>query len=316
MAERLPVGETINEAFQFGLHRWGALIRFAWAPVALSVLLFGFYAVAVIDLEAMRAASGPPQSIGEMLKVPVPLAVAGGLAVYAASFLLFSGAIASLFRLVALGEERKGLFHLRLDGPAWRVFWAYFILGALGLAISIVALLIGAAITGAAPFGWIKAAADLIAFGMTQGEGATPPADLTNALVASMRPLFYAFLIGIVPTIYLNVKLAPFPAASAAENRLVLFGSFAMTGGAAWSIFFVYALFFVAIILLSLIFGLVANIIELLAKFAMGQGGALAIIGSIVMLAYFVASIIFQAFVASVQYSIPAIVYRRLKTGE
>ncbi|GAB4525015.1 MAG: hypothetical protein Kow00133_13490 [Amphiplicatus sp.] len=316
MAERLPVGETINEAFQFGLHRWGAIIRFAWAPAAVSIILLGLYAVSVIDLEAARASSQTPQNLAEVLKAPVPLAVAGGLAVYALSFLLFSGAIASLFRLVALGEERKGFFHLRLDGPAWRVFWAYFILGALGLAISIVALLIGASITGAAPFGWIRSVADLIAFSMAHGEGATPPADLTNVLVASMKPLFYAFLIGIIPTIYLNVKLAPFPAASAAENRLVLFGSFAMTFGRAWSIFFVYVLFFVAIVLLSLIFGLVSNIIELLAKFMMGQGGALAIIGSLVMFAFFVVSIIFQAFVASVQYSLPAIIYRRLKTGE
>ena len=47
MSAKLPVGDTINEAFQFGLHRWGAVLRFGWAPVVVSMVVMLVFAVVI-----------------------------------------------------------------------------------------------------------------------------------------------------------------------------------------------------------------------------------------------------------------------------
>ena len=56
--------------------------------------------------------------------------------------------MASVYRLVALGEERPGLFHLRFDGPAVRVFWALIISGVISMVIWLIALAIALAAGG------------------------------------------------------------------------------------------------------------------------------------------------------------------------
>ena len=82
------------------------------------------------------------------LRVPVPVAAIIGLAAYIFVILLFSGVLASIYRLAALGEDRPGVFQLRLDGTAKRVFFALVILVFINVVISFVSVAAGLAITG------------------------------------------------------------------------------------------------------------------------------------------------------------------------
>ena len=41
MSERLPVGEVLNEAFQFGLKRWTSVLKYGWLPALLAIGVMG-----------------------------------------------------------------------------------------------------------------------------------------------------------------------------------------------------------------------------------------------------------------------------------
>lgn len=318
MSAKLPVGPTINEAFQFGLNRWITAVRFGWLPVVvISILFVAFFATAFKTeaFLALESGGAEPQGLKDIVRAPLPVFFAGTAVLYVVTVLLISGVIASLFRLVALGEERPGLFHLRVDGPAMRVFLAYLILGVLSFVVMGLAMCIGGLLAGQSPAQGLQAIGHLFAFAMNAQPGQQPPANMLESLSVALKPVMLGGLIGAVPLIYLNVKLTPFPAGSAAENRLLLFGAFRMTFGHFWSIFGVYVLFFLAAVIMGIIFQLVGAIVSLIAEFGAAQGGALAFVGAILALAVSVAALWFQFFMMAVQYAIPAIVYRRLKTG-
>ena len=98
MSERLPVGETINEAFRFGVQRWGSVIRFGWLPAIVSLLIVAIYMAAIIDFGALPENEGEFDSfeqLGDVLKLPISMIVILGLAAYTMIFVLFAGVAAS-----------------------------------------------------------------------------------------------------------------------------------------------------------------------------------------------------------------------------
>lgn len=317
MAANLPVGATVNEAYRFGLNRMGTILRLFWLPTLLGMaILFGVL-FSLIDFQ--KAQSAAPTTLGEavsLLRLPLPAFVAAVIVASLPMALLVSGAVASVYRLVALGEDRRGLFQLRLDGPAFRVFFASIIQGLINYGIFGVAALVVWATTRESPIDGLKAYFEFFMKMANAGAGAQPSPEDMRGLAVNARPFFLACMFAFLPALYLGVKLAPFPAASAAENRLVLFGTFRMTFGYWWSMFGSWVLFGVAFVLLSIVFGLGEGILQLVAKFLGQQGGAMAALGGGVALLLAVVRIVFQLFTLGVQLALPAVMYRRIAKGE
>ena len=137
-----------------------------------------------------------------------------------------------------------------------------------------------------------------------------------GALMTPLKIFGLAFLFAIVPLIYMSVKLAPFPPGSAAENRLLLLGSLSMTSGHAWSIFGVFLLYIAFIMVLSIVYSLADTVLQLLAAMLVSFGSVFALVAMVMYLALAAVAIFFQLFMMAMQYAVPAIIYRRLKTGE
>ncbi len=318
MSQKLPIGEVMNEAVQFGLHRWATVLRYAWVPGILSMVLFGAYFVSILDV-AIFSADYEATSFDEfkdILRVPWQSAIAGAVVIYLIAGLLFSGVAASLFRLVALGEERPGLFQLRLDGPAIRVFFSYVIVMVLTTAIWGVAFLGSLSINGesiSSLIGSFQSLMELIASADTDSDaGMAAMSDMMGPL----KVYGMTFLLAAIPMIYVSVKLVPFPPGSAAENRLLLLGSFGMTFGHFWSIIGVYILFILFMMVIMIIYSLADSVFQMIALLLIGQGSFFALVGLGVYLLVAAAAIFYQLFMIALQTAVPAIIYRRLKTGE
>lgn len=318
MSKKLPVGETINEAFQFGLHRWGAVLRFGWLPFLASIAVMFTAVFAMLDFTAIPQGEQQLESIDEVRNIfrfPISIVVVVGLAAYALMFFLISGAFASVYRLAALGEERPGFFHFRTDGPAVRVFFAFAILTAINTVLWGLALTAALSMTNSSWREFIDAFVQFFQISAATESGDVDSREVMQALMAPFKVIWLSLLIAAIPLIYVNVKLVPFAPGSAAENRLLLFGSFAMTTGHFWSIVGVWLLYFLLMIVISIIFQLVIMIINMLMMFLIGQGSALAIAGVILLVAYIGGSIWFNSFVYALQLGLQAIIYRRLKTS-
>lgn len=318
MSTKLPIGDTINEAFQFGLHRWGSVLRFGWLPIVVSMVVVVATALLIFDFSAFPAHDAEPVSseeLGDILRFPAPFAMMLGLAAYVLVFFLFSGVLASIYRLAALGEDRRGIFQLRMDGPAKRVFFAFVILALINLVIWVVALGAGFSISGTSSSEFVESVNHL----MTLAATAEPGGSINISDSESYMPLYkvcgYSALIAAVLMFYINIKLVPFAAGSAAENRLWLIGSFAKTTGHFWSILGLMILLFLLMIVIAIIFQIIVVIIQLLAMMLLAQGSALAIIGAVLFLALVPAMIWYMAFTYALQFGLQGIIYRRLKTG-
>ncbi len=314
MTERLPVGETLNEAFQFGSKRLLTIIRLGWLPMVLTYAMavgFARLVFAAPTPEALRDGSAQ----GAYLTVPPAFAVLLGVGVIIVVMLLMSGFMASVYRLVALGEDRDGVFNIRFDGPSIRVFWAQLIVALIGFGIFVIAFLVALMVSGSAPGEVLSGITRLFAAAMSAAEtGGQPDEQLVMEFAKPASVFMLAGLFALLPSLYVNVRLAAFASGSAAENRLFLLGAFNLSKGHFWSIFGVYFFLVLALIVLAFIYMILSSILELLASLG-GGGGALAVIGFVFGALEIAALILYQAFVLGVQLSVKAIFYRRLKTG-
>lgn len=321
MSSKIPVGATVNEAFRFGMKRWPSVLRFFWLPIALGGGTIALLVGGLIDFKAAQAIGAPTNSFAafqSVLRVPAPVFFAAVAAAYAAVFLLMSGGVASIFRLVVHGEERRGIFQLRFDGPAIRVFFSYVVLMLINLAVFGAALLVASLVTGQSPFGGFAAIMQFFqeAAKADAAGASSMPTESVQRLMDEARPLMTAWAFSVLPLVYLGVKLAAFPAGSAAEDRLLLFGTFRMTFGHWWSIFFCFVLTFIALVLLAIVVEIPFNILVGLGKALAQQGGAAAAIGGLIVFLSTAAYLVYQFFVVAVQLALNAVIYRRLAYGE
>ncbi len=317
MAEKFATGEALNETFQFALNRWGTVLRFGWAPMALVIAISLGLVWSILDMKALEAAEENPDvifQVDQFLKMSIPSAILLALAASLLISFLLSGFMASIFRLVSLGEERPGFVHLRFDGPAQRVFFANLILSLINFAIYAAAFLVASVSTGISPgaaFGAISEFFALLSESAAAG-GEIDASDVGES-VAPMGLFFVAVLFAMAPMIFVNVRLAPFLAGSAAENRLLLVGAFRLTAGNFWGVFLYYVLLIVAMMVIVFVFQLVIGIVDALS--ALPSSGAFALIGFLANAIGFVATIAYQVFVYAIQFGGQGVVYRRLKTG-
>ncbi len=317
MAEKFATGEALNETFQFALNRWGTVLRFGWAPLALTIAISIGLAWTILDIKALEAAEDNPEFIfqlDQLLRMPMPTAILLALAGSLFITILLSGFMASVYRLVALGEERPGFIQLRFDGPAQRVFIATLILSLINFAIYAAAFLAASMTTGISPgaaFGAVGEFSRLVSESASAG-GAIDAADIGDS-VAPVGLFFVAVLFALLPMILVNVRMAPFMAGSAAENRLLLVGAFRLTAGNFWGVFFYYVLLLIVMMIIAFVFQLVMGVIEALS--GLPSSGVFALIGYLASALGLIATLAYQLFVSAIQYGGQGVIYRRLKTG-
>ncbi len=317
MSAKLPVGETLTEVFQFALHRWSAVLRFGWLPVLLSLVVMLGFAIAVFDFSAFPQTDEQYESFEELpnvLRFSLPVVIGSGAIVFLLLGFLYSGVLASIYRLAALGEDRPGLAQLRMDGPAIRVFASFYIKGFVTSIIMWLAVTISLSLTGSS---WGEAVSsvqrlfELMA--STESSESMSPGE-QEVFIITFKAYMYGWLIAAIPLLYVNVKLIPFAAGSAAENRVWLIGSFVKTTGHFWSIIGISILMVLMIMAIGIGFQLVMMIFQLLFVALLAQDSGFAILGGILALAFIPATIVYSAFVYALQFGAQGIIYRRLNT--
>lgn len=317
MAEKFPVGLALNETFQFVLHRWTTILRFGLVPLLLAIVVTMALAYGLLDISGLQALENDNDAfarIGDYLHLPVALTVLVALAGVMALAFILAGFMASVYRLVALGEDTPGWYNVRIDGPALRVFFANIILNAITTGIVLVGMLIASMVTGISVWGALGAFADLFRLvAEAEASGTEPDPAVVLAVLAPIRTMALGYLFALVPMIYVNIRLSPFLAGSAAENRLLLAGSLALTKGNFWSLFGFHALLLLSLMALTIVFQLVVGIFDVLSE--LPSGGAFALVAAIAGAISFLISFAFQLFTMGIQLAGNAIVYRRLKTG-
>lgn len=317
MSERIKAGDILTEAFQFGFYRWVTVFRFALLPIALAMGLVIGAMFLIFDFQSFQALENVQTptlaDFQSLLRVTPSMAVMVGIGAGVVTMFLYCGFFASVYRLVALGEERPGFMQLRFDGPALRVFFALLILNVMNYVVIGGVALAMLAVNG---FGFGDFAGTWPhVMSLIEATANDPNYQPTTEQLQQLAPLgaFFSGIFFSLPVIfYLNIKLSPFAPGSASENRLLLFGAFRMTFGHAWSIFGTYVLFFMAVVVMSIIYTLATSFLEMMGAL----GATLPLIGVIFGIVQFAAMMFYQVFMMGVQLSLQAIIYRRLKTGE
>ena len=317
MAEKFATGEALNETIQFALNRWGTVLRFGWAPMALVLAISLGLAWAIFDVKALEAAEDNPEVIfqfDQYLKMALSAAIMLGIAGSILISFILAGFMASVYRLVALGEERPGFVHLRFDGPAQRVFIANLILSLINMVLYAAAFFVASLTTGVSPgdaFGAIGEFFTVVGQAAEAGDQFDPTG--VGDTIAPIGLFFVAGLFAMLPMIYVNIRLAPFLAGSAAENRLLLLGSLRLTAGNFWGLFLYFLLLIIVMMVIAFVFQLVIGIVDALS--GLPSNGVFALFGYIASAIGFIATVAYQLFIYAIQFGGQGVVYRRLKTG-
>ncbi|MEL6362988.1 MAG: hypothetical protein AAFR21_18120 [Pseudomonadota bacterium] len=322
MSDRVEMGSVLTEAFNFAWQRLPTLIRYIWAPFLILIFLAGGLTAMAIDFDVVNARDGSanldPEALTRMLKAG-PVELLGYAMIFVVvSMFLFAGVYTSVYRLVALGEERSDIIQLYTDGPAMRTFIAMLISSLINLVVFLIAIGAAQAITGKSIMSAVPSIMEIFSLSAEaemNGRQVEIPPDQMAKLGEGLVPLALGILLAIIPTVYVSVKLLPFAPATAVENRLALVKSFTMTFGHAWSIFGSIILFAIATFLLALIVELASGIIELFANLFQNMGGPMALVAILIAFIIMVAELIFQAFLINAQLALQAIIYRRIETG-
>ncbi|MEL7030380.1 MAG: hypothetical protein AAGL49_14500, partial [Pseudomonadota bacterium] len=306
----IRIGPLMNETVSFGLKRWGVVLRVAWAPmlatavVAAAALFLAFgpvmndpELVAVIEgLEDETDMSVITETMQPYLGTLAPAMILGLVVIFIAATAFYGMIAAPISRLVILGEEPQGIFHLRFTGPAARYAVTQGLLILIGLLM----------------FGLVFAVTGAVA--MTGGEAGEPPGALSGLGLG-------LFLAAPIVLILVNVRLLPMSPGSAAEDRILLLAAWRMTKGRFWALFGAAVVYFLLVlgiamgvqIAMSLVQGVGVLVTGLLAA-AFGGGGAFlsAVVGALIAFVLLIANAIYLAFSYALQIAFPAIIYREL----
>lgn len=300
MSKEMPAMGLLNETFSFATSRYGAIVRCLLIPYIILVIGYLVVFVSVIDFSAfisMADSDFEPETPAEVfaffssvLRVPLSTLVV----IYLVAGLVLSvpliGGMTSLYRLVGLGEE-PGWVIARFDGPMWRTLIAGIIMWVLQLVIFVIA----GAIAGALNPG----AFDFIG-NMEQIE------NNPEILWPFLGFVTQTTLFGLLIMAFVFTKLAPFVAATACENRLMLLSSWSMTKGNFWTILGSYILLVIAIVVGYLGYIIIDVIVNIIASLA-GPLGAI-----LHGLAKFVVDFIVTFFMIGLQTAFAALIYRKL----
>lgn len=310
---RLSLTSVLNEAFQFGVSRFWTIIRCVLLPYLILIVGIAIIAASLIDFQAiMDMAQGglaEPEDIGGFLDLVFRtnfwLTV---FILYLASLVLMlplMGGMTSLYRLVGLGEEPGGWFNLRFDGPMWRLVIATIIFTAIQYVLSGIGFGIAYALNPQAGAG----IGEMIAVfqNMDFETGAVGYEPDPAAIGALFGFFFLGWLITLILSIAILTRLAPFTAATACENRLMLLSSWSMTKGNFWPILGAYIMMILGFVVLQIVYGLLTLVIQMIVTVA--GVGLLTVAYNIID---FAVNMALAAFMLGVQIAFAASIYRKL----
>ncbi|MEM6414725.1 MAG: hypothetical protein AAF720_08725 [Pseudomonadota bacterium] len=318
MSARLPIGDVANEAVQFGIAHWITVLRFAWLPYLIGGMIVAASLFLTFDLTAFSSTAVNSMTIDEFMEAaryPLPILAIVFLIVGLVFTFLTAGIFSNIADFVVIGDKRGGFVHLRTDGPTQRVFHSYVISGLISLLIVSLAAVVALLITGKDLQPIIVAFKELAAYSAQATPGQQPPQDIIDASLEVGGFFGLLVLLSSIPLFYTSIKLTPFSAGSAIENRLILFKSFSMTTGHFWSIVLSIILILLFLIVVQMIYSLADIVLNGAATYFSSQQGT-ALLAVVFTVISAIAAVVVQVFSMTVQAALQCIIYRRLETGE
>ncbi|NHK27480.1 hypothetical protein FF098_006145 [Parvularcula flava] len=310
---KLSLTSVLNESFQFGVSRFWTIIRCVLLPYIILVVGITIIALSLIDFQAIiEMADGgmsEPDNIDGFLDLVFRTNFWMSVFIlYLASLVLMlplMGGMTSLYRLVGLGEEPGGWFNLRFDGPMWRLVIASLIFSVIqyiiwGIGFGVAYALNPQAMEG---IGEMIAVFQNMDFD-TGNVGYDPDPSAIGALFGFF---FLGWLITLILSIAILTRLAPFMAATACENRLMLLSSWSMTKGNFWVILGAYVMMVLGFVALQLIYGMLTLVIQMIVTVV--SFGLLTAVYNIVD---FAVNMAIAAFMLGVQVAFASSIYRKL----
>lgn len=242
--EKLPVFRVAGRAIGFTLWNSFTIFRLAWLPiVALFAAQIGLSAyIMQVDGETLKTMPNP---------MTVSLIVEKALALNIANLVLQTIALAavavSIHRVILFGDRRPGEYFNFAFGKTEFLYIVMGVLTAL-IVLSVLAVVI-------APFVLLISGGDPV--GMFEKFAENPQAafqDANGALQGGKLTLFLTiYFVAYILIIYLSLRLAVWPPAVVATNRLSPSEPFALTRGNVWRLIGAFILTFGWIYLLVLV---------------------------------------------------------------
>lgn len=310
--DRIPIGTTAAEPLQFIRYRWKTVLKTLLAPVLLGYVVLVVATGAIID-PALLSVERENFGVFEALRTPIWLAAPIAVFVALLAQFLQAGATASIIRLVALGEAPPKWYRFRTDEPAQRVFWAGAVLLVLTLGLWGVVAVLVTAVTGQSP---LAAWSVMVEIMSQQASGATVVvlSPESRAILGSSS-IWLFLMLGLVGNIVLSVRLAPFIAGAAVENRLILLKSIRMTRGYIGKILFALILFGLVLTMFSAAISIASQIITGVGTAFQAIGGPGTIFGALLLFIPSAMQFCAQILTIGAQAAFTSVVYRRLETG-
>jgi len=312
MSRQMPMTSVLNEAFRFGVSRYWTIVRCLLVPYL--ILLVGILIVLAFLLDysvLMDISDGYIAEAGlwAFLDAIFRPSFWGAIAILMIAGFILSlpvmGAMTSLYRLVGLGEEPGGWFSLRFDGPMWRLVIASIIFTLIQYVIYSVSYGIAYSMNPEVGYGISEFFAMMQTLNVETGDVGYEPDP--QAILSFLGFIFVGGFITLVLSIMFLTKLAPFLAATACENRLMLISSWRMTKGNFWTILGAYILMLIAFFALNIAYGLVTLVIQTIVMFS-----GVMLLEAIYQIVDFAVNMALTAFMIGVQIAFAAVIYRKL----
>ncbi|MEM8988495.1 MAG: hypothetical protein AAGC95_17420 [Pseudomonadota bacterium] len=242
MERKLPVIETATGAFGFGFQNIFTVLRLAWLPLVLWVLLYSAYFYVLgggaFDFSVL---------MGEEPAVGLAAYSALELVTVVIEMFLFAAFTLAVIRMAALGEDAPGgVAYLRVGGNEVRYV--------LGILLYILLFLIFTALAFAPLVG-------VVIYSETEAGDA---AWTIPAMVAAGAFGFVAFT-------WFLCRTATFVPVIAAERRLAFFYAFGMTAGNFWRIVGASLMFVVVSVFVALLFAFGVVLLVVAINFTVGM---------------------------------------------
>lgn len=331
MQRKLPIFQTVGESLTFGFFHIFSVLRLAWLPMILIVvvwfaamiLVFGSGIMAVLSAGVADGFAGEEiweQIFEGMAWETVGFGV-GAVAILAyltaalVTALLTGSYAVPIYRLAAVdAPPPRGLFYLRIGPPQWRY------LGATVIQIVLILIPVAAILAGALTIAALAGDGFGPLFHAIMEEGGT----YTDTEITGPAgwAIFAVAAIGAILVIWLVLRLLTFLPATAVEDRIALGSAFAMTGGNVWRLLGAGIVYGIALALISFALEMALAIAALIggaltmaivAAFAGGGAGvAGAILGPLGVVVIMALYILYFAYSIGVQLAFPAIAYKYL----
>lgn len=282
---KVRVKDAATEAMNFGLQRWGTVLRVGWFPYLLvlvtMIMAYGFVLQPYFS-EIAANPEGADVIINNALNTPPGIVAQVVVGIF--NVILLACVMNVLYRFVATGEEPPaGLAFFRLGPAEWRMTLAF-------LAYYIVMIVAGFAVS--APFLLIDGV-----FGVDEGPVATV--------------LAFGLLGAVCFILWVGVRLIIFTPATAVEERLVLLRAWRLSEGHFWgflgALLLVMLIFLVGYLILVVTAGLIITVGGVITAVAGGAVGGLFIAACLLVAAPVAVSVL-----GGVGIALPAVLYRQL----